>query len=186
MKQPGVPMSDLARAFLDSMLIENPVVMTFVGALLAAVLPRSARSSYTPALRYALALFLAGMVGGAIAAALPSVAAPAVYIVVGLLGVGSLLAVGELRGEWLGMPQAVLATAPLVGVQMLASTYGDFDLVVAAAGGSAIGFAVMLVLVGAIREASRISETTDTFKTNPVVLFSLAVFAIVFAGFLFW
>lgn len=179
-------MSDIPRVFLDSMLIDNPVVMTFVGALIAVVLPRSARSSYLPALRFAVTLFVVGIAGGGIVAASSSTAAPAVHIVVGLLGLGSLLAVGELRGEWLGMPQAVLAMAPLVGVQMLVATRDDFGLVVAAAGGSAIGFAVVYVLLGAIRESSRISETTDTFKTNPVVLFSLAVFAIAFAGFLFW
>ena len=179
-------MSPAIRAFLDSMLIQNPVVMTFVGALLAIVVPRSARSSFRPALRFSVALFFAGLVGATLTSIVPTVAVPMVFLAVGLATTGLLLALGELHDEWLGMPQAVLAIAPLVGVQILVGAYGDAAAVVAAAGGNAIGFAVMFVLIGAIRESSRISEASDTFKTNPVVLFSMAVFALAFTGFLFW
>lgn len=179
-------MSMTLRAFLDSMLMGNPVVMTFVGALLAVAVPRTARTSFQPALRFGVALFFAGLVGAALSALLPDVAAPMVYLAVSLVTSGLLLALGELRDEWMGMPGAILAVAPLIGVQVLVGAYGDAAAIVAAAGGNAIGFSIMFVLVGAIRESSRISEASDTFKTNPVVLFSMAVFALALTGFLFW
>ncbi|TVQ98726.1 MAG: hypothetical protein EA403_13860 [Spirochaetaceae bacterium] len=174
------------RAFLDSILIQNPVVMTFVGALLAVVVPRSARSSLRPALRFSVALFFAGLVGATLTTMVPIVAAPMVFLAVGLATTALLLALGELRDTWMGMPQAILGVAPLIGVQILVGTYGEPAAMVAASGGNAVGFAIMFVLIGAIRESSRISESSDTFKTNPVVLFSMAVFALALTGFLFW
>ncbi len=179
-------MSEIARAFLDSMLIENPVVMSFIAALPVAVLPRSARTSFGPALRFSLVFFGAALIGATVATHVPPSVAPAVYLIVGLAAVGVLFAAGELRSQWLGMPQAVIALAPMIGVQMLVAKSGELSLMVAASAGNSLGFAVMFIVIGSIRESSRMSETTETFKTNPVVLFSMAVFAIVFSGFLFW
>lgn len=178
-------MNELSRAFLDAMLVDNPVVMTAVGALLAVVAPRSAKTSYVPAVRFGFTLFLSGLIGGGLSLSVPGPVAPAVFIVVALAATGSLVALGELRDEWMGLPQAILAVAPVVGVQLLVARHGDLSLILGASAGSAIGFAAMFVLIGAIRESSRMSETTDTFKTNPVVLYSLAMFALVMTGFVF-
>lgn len=179
-------MNPLLRIFLDAILIGNPVVMVPVGALLATVVPQSARSSYLPGARIALAVFLTTLLGGTIAAALPAQIAPVVFVVVALGGTGVLVALGELRGRWLGLPQALLAPGFLVGMQLLMTTHEDVSSIVAGAAGSASGLFVMFVIIGAIRESSRISESSNTFKTNPVILFSLAVFAVAFTGFLFW
>lgn len=179
-------MNPLLRTFLDAILMGNPVVMVPVGALLATVVPRSARSSYLPGARIALTVFLTALTGGTIAAALPAQIAPVVFIVVGLGGTGALVGMGELQGRWLGLPQALLAPGLLVGMQLLMAAHQDVSQIVAASAGGALGLFVMFVITGAIRESSRISETSSTFKTNPVVLFSLAVFAVVLTGFLFW
>ena len=178
-------MNELSRAFLDAMLVSNPVVMTAVGALLAVVMPRSAKTSYVPALRFGLTLFLSGLIGGALATAVPGPIAPAIFVVVALTATGSLVALGELRDEWLGLPQAILAIAPVIGVQILVAGHGDLSLIVGASAGNAVGFSAMYVLIAAIRESSRMSETTDAFKTYPVVLYSLAVFAVIMTGFVF-
>ena len=179
-------MSDIARTFLDSMLIGNPVVMSLIAALLVAVLPRSARSSFGPALRFSLVFFGAALIGGTIATNVPSTVAPAVYLIVGLAAIGALYAAGELHERWIGMPQAVIALAPMIGVQMLVAEFGELSIMLAASAGNSLGLAVMFILIGSIRESSRMSESSDTFKTFPVVLFSMAVFAVIFSGFLFW
>ncbi|TVR50935.1 MAG: hypothetical protein EA426_20485 [Spirochaetaceae bacterium] len=179
-------MSDIVRAFLDSMLIENPVVMSFIAALLVAVLPRSARSSFGPALRFSLVFFGAALIGATVVTNVPAPFAPAVYLIVGLAAVGALYAAGELREQWMGMPQAVIALAPMIGVQMLVAESGELSIMLAASAGNSLGLAVMFIVIGSIRESSRMSETTDTFKTYPVVLFSMAVFAVILSGFLFW
>ena len=179
-------MSDNIRTFLDSMLIGNPVVMTFVGALLALVIPRSLRSALRPALRFSVVLFFAGLLGATLSTLVPGLAVPLVYLAVSLMSLGLLLALGELKEDWKGMPQAVLAMAPLIGVQLLVSNLPEPSIMLAGAAGNALGFGGMFLLIAAIRESSRISETSDTFKTNPVVLFSMAMFALAFSGFLFW
>jgi len=178
-------MNELTRVFLDAMLIQNPVAMTAVGALLAVLGPRSAKASYLPALRFGLTLFLSALIGGALSLSVPGPVAPAIFLIVALGATGSLVALGELRDEWLGLPQGILAIAPVIGVQVLVAGQGELSLMVGASAGNAVGFAAMYVLIAAIRESSRMSETTDTFKTNPVVLYSLAVFAIVMTGFVF-
>lgn len=179
-------MSEVTRAFLDGMLLKNPVFMTFTGALLAAVIPRSARTSWAPAARYSVVFFFAALLGGALANSLSSALVPLVFVGTSLVSVLVLRHLGELSGEWMGMPSAILAIAPLLGIQMLVAQAGEFAGVVASAGGNSLGFFLAFVLLGAIRETSRISEAKPVFKTNPVVLFSMAVFALALVGFIFW
>lgn len=179
-------MNETTRIFLDSLLIQNPVFMTFVGALMATVLPTSARRSFTPAARYAVVFFFSMLTGGAFALAVGDVFAPVVYLSVALVAIVVLRSWGELRLNWLGMPAMVLAAAPLVGLQVMAAGQGDFAAIAAAAGGYSLGFFVAFVTIGGIREASRMTDAKAVFKTNPVVLYSMALIALALAGFLFW
>lgn len=153
---------------------------------MAAVLPRSTRTSWGPAARYAVVIFFTALAGGAITASLSAALAPLVYLGTTLIAIALLRYWGELDGEWMGMPAMILAAAPLLGIQVLVSGAADLAGTVAAAGGNSLGFFVAFVLLGAIRESSRISEARDVFKTNPVILFSMAIFALALAGFLFW
>lgn len=179
-------MSEITRAFLDGLLLKNPVFMTFVGALMVAVLPRSARGSWVPAARFGVVFFFAALTGGAFTLGASSALVPLVYIGVALLAVRFLVAWGELDGEWMGIPVAVLAMAPLIGLQILVGASGDLAGVVASTAGKSVGFFLAYVLIGAIRESSMISEAKPVFKTNPVVLFSMAMFALALGGFLLW
>jgi hypothetical protein len=179
-------MNDVTRVFLEGMLLKNSVFMTFVGALFVVVIPRAARSSWAPAARFGVVLFFATLVGGTVAGAVIEPLIPFVYIGVALLSVRFLLYLGELREEWMGMPATVLAMVPLVGMQAIAGGAGEFAHTVASAGGNSLGFFFAFMVIGAIRESSRISEARPIFKTNPVVLFSMAIFALAMAGFVFW
>ncbi len=179
-------MTETTRLFFDSLLIQNPVFMTFVGALMVTVLPPSARRSFTPAARYGVVFFFSMLTGGVFSLAVGELIAPVVYISVALIAIVLLRLWGELRRDWLGMPAMVLAAAPLVGLQVMVAGQGEFSLVVASAGGYALGFFAAFLIIGGIREASRMTEARDLFKTNPVILFSMALIALALAGFLFW
>ena len=179
-------MTSLMRVFLDSMLIENPVFMTFVGALAAVVLPRTARTSYAPGLRLGVAFFFVGFGGAVTAAAGPEVFVPAVYVLAAGIGIVPLVKAGDLSGEALGVPSALLIAAPLIGVQLLLTAQGDLARIVAGAAGNALGFSAAYIIIGAVRETVLLAEAKKIYKTNPVILFTMAMFAVVMSGFLFW
>ncbi len=179
-------MNQALRTFLDGLLIYNPVLMTFVGALLVVILPRSARSSWAPAARFGVVFFFSSLIGATLASTVPAVLSPLVYIGVALVSIGVLRMRGELGDDWMGIPSSIIAVAPLVGLQMIVAGAGDFTGMTASAGGNALGFFAAFVVIGAIRETSRISEADKLFKTNPVVIFSMAIFSLALAGFLFW
>ncbi|GAB6091399.1 Rnf-Nqr domain containing protein [Spirochaeta dissipatitropha] len=179
-------MNESVKVFLDSMLIENPVFMGLFGALAALVLPRTARTSYAPALRFGIALFFSALAASAVSAIAAQWIQPIVHLAVSIVIIAALLKSGDLSGEWLGMPKAVLAAAPIFGIQLLIAQHSNPATVTAAAAGSAAGFAGAYILLGAIRESVMIAESRKIFKTNPVMLFSMAMFALVMSGFLFW
>ncbi len=177
-------MTDLTRTFLDGIFYANPVFMMFVGATLAAAEARSVKSSFGPAVRFAAVLMAAGLAGGILASAVPGVAQVVVYLVIAAAGIGLLRSWGELHGTWLGLPKAFVALAPLFGFQMITAQAGDASMVLASAVGQGLGFALGFIVVGAAREHSQLAESSVAFKTNPVVLFTMAVFALVMSGFL--
>lgn len=185
-------MNSVTRAFLDAALLQNPVFMTFVGALAGAVLPHSTKRSFRPALRFAVVLFFTALVGAIAAGSasatsgLGSTAVPFVYFALACAAVAVLWRSGELRDEWLGMPTPMLVWTLLIGAQILSTQQPDVAHMLGAAGGMALGFAGAFILIGGVRESSRLSESNAVFKTNPVVLISMGVFALVCAGFLFW
>jgi uncharacterized membrane protein YoaK (UPF0700 family) len=175
-------MSTLTRTFFEAMLTANPVFVTFIGAGAALVLPASARRSFMPALRFGVVVFIASLVGTASGGA----AGVIVQFLVALVATGVLWHLGELREEWYGMPQTVLVLPLLMGAQLAAAHQPDLGHALALTGGLASGFSGAFILVGSIRETARLSESPELYKTNPVVLFSMAVFALICSGFLFW
>ena len=179
-------MNPTLREFLDLLLVRNPVFMVFIGTLLAAVEARSARGSLLPALRFAVVLAGAAFIGGVLASRVPGFAQLLVLAAIAVAGTAILWAWGELRGQWLGLPKAILAAAPLAGAQLLALEAGSLGSAAAGAAGSAVGFAWAFIVLGSIREFSSLTETGAAFKTYPVVLLSMGIFSLVLTGFLFW
>ena len=177
-------MTDLTRTFLNGIFFENPIFMVFIGATLAAAEARSVKTSFGPALRYAVVLIAAGLAGGMLASLVPGVVQVVVYLVIGAAGVGLLRSWGELHGTWLGLHKSFIALAPLFGFQMIVAQAGDPAMMLASAVGQGLGFALGFIIVGAAREQSLLAESSIVFKTNPVVLFTMAVFALVMSGFL--
>lgn len=179
-------MSDAARAFFNGMLIENPVFMTYLGAIAIAVLPKRAHGSSTTAIRLGIAFFLSALVGVALATALPPIVAPLAFLFAGLGAVGALLHFGELSGTWYGLPRGLIVVPLMIGAPVLAMQQADITMAVARAGGGALGFVGAFLLFGAIRETVIIAESRKEFKTTPVILFSMALFSLALSGFLFW
>ena len=177
-------MTDLMRTFLNGIFHENPIFMMFIGATLAAAEARSVKTSFGSAVRFATVLVATGLAGGMLASFVPGVAQVVVYLAVGAAGVGLLRSWGELHGTWLGLPRPIIALAPLFGFQMIVAQAIDPATMLASAVGQGLGFALGFIIVGAAREQSSLAESSDVFKTNPVVLFTMAVFALVMSGFL--
>ncbi len=179
-------MNEMTGVFLDGMLIENPVFMTFLGALAVAVLPQSSRGAGLMAVRIAVASFISSLAGVALVTAVPEALEPLVYLAVGLLAAGSLLRFGELQGEWLGLPKILVVLPLFIGTPYVASLHQELATAVAQSAGNSLGFVGAFVLIGAVRESVRISEARSEFKTTPVVLFTMAIFSLALTGFLFW
>lgn len=179
-------MNETTRVFLNGMLIENPVFMTFFGALVVAVLPQTARGTWATAVRIAVTMFLATVASVALAAAVPEALQPLVFLAVALVAAGSLLHFGELQGEWLGLPTILIALPLFIGTPYVAVMHQDLAMAVAQSAGSSLGFIGAFVLIGAVRESVRISEAPGEFKTTPVILFTMAIFSLAMTGFLFW
>jgi Na+-translocating ferredoxin:NAD+ oxidoreductase RnfA subunit len=177
-------MTDLTRTFLDGIFFQNPVFMLFVGATLALAEARSTKSSFGPAIRFAAVFFTAGLAGGMLASVVPSVAQVVVYLAIGAAGIGLLRSWGELHGVWLGLPKSIVALAPLFGLQMIVAQAGDPALMLASAAGQGLGFALGFIIIGAAREQSLLAESSVVFKTNPVLLFTMAVFSLIMSGLL--
>ncbi len=176
-------MNPLLREFFDQILSGNPVFMTTLGALLALVESRRIRPAFLSALRIGVVFAGVAMAGGVLAAAVPAPVRPLILLVGVAAGVGLLLAWGELRGEWAGLPRSVLALVPLAGLQMTVAALPGPAEMVAAGAGAALGFAWAFITLAAVREAVRLAECDARFKTTPVMLLSMGMFALVLYGF---
>jgi len=176
-------MNPLVRLLLDGILASNPVFMTTLGALLALIEARRLRPACITAVRIGLVFAVVAGAGGLLAAAVPVAVRPLVLLAGIAAGAGVLRAWGELSGEWAGLPRLVPALVPLAGLQMtVAALPGPAEAVAAAAGG-ALGFVWAYIALAAVRETAQLAECNAHFKTTPVLLFSMALFALALYGF---
>ena len=175
-------MSVVTRAFFVALLTENLVFMTFIGAAVAVVFATTVRRSAITAVRVGAMLFITAVISTAFSGDLAVI----LQFLLALVSVGILWQFGDLRDSWQGMPGAVLAVPLFMGVQLLIQKLPSLGEAFATSGGMALGFAGAFLLVASVRETARLSEANQLFKTNPVVIFSMAIFALICTGFLFW
>jgi Na+-translocating ferredoxin:NAD+ oxidoreductase RnfA subunit len=178
-------MSPLVRSFFDSLLLENLVFSTFIGSLLVLLESRSTKSSYRPAVHYGFVFFGTGLLGGLFLQAELTILHPAYVMLVTGLGLYLLSKLHLTQGEWFGLPKVILLVTPLVGMQLMTGRVTTTDQILGTALGLAMGFTGAYIILGAIKEHIQLSEARPFFKTMPVLLFSLAMFSLIMAGFVF-
>lgn len=176
-------MNPTLKMFVDGWFADNPVFVGLLCALPALVMPERAKTAVAPAIRLGAVFATIAVGGGLLAAALPSPLLPVVVLAGTATGIGLLRVWGELRGEWAGLPKSVLVLAPLAALQLRVAELPGMAEAMAVAGGAALGFAWAFIALGAIREAVRIAECDPVFKTLPVMLFSMGMFALALYGF---
>lgn len=177
------------RSFLVFMLTRNVVFVLFIGLLIPVINAHPVRSTFGAALKHAVALLFAALIGLAGAAILPAsarFAEPALFFLLTLPIVRILQAWGELKGEWAGVPRRLLAYIPYTGIMLhlRAAELSGLESVTAAFG-AATGYYLAFVLIAAITEQIRLSEAAHRYKGLAALLFAIAILALALAGFPF-
>jgi hypothetical protein len=183
-------MNPTVRIFFEYALTRNLAFVLFFGFLLPIISTHTLKQSYHCAIKYAVTLLFATLAASAANGLLVAVAAwaiPAAYFLITLLAIRLLLAWGELKGEWGGIPRTMLAWIPFLGTMFyLQSQNLDGLQAVNAAFGSAAGFFIVFIIVAALTEQIRLSEAPALYKRLSTLLFAIFVFALAFAGFTFY
>ena len=177
------------RSFFIFMLTRNLAFVLFIGLLIPVINAHPVRTTFGAALKHAVALLLAAIIGLAGAAILPEAARfaePALFFLLTLPIIRILQAWGELKGEWAGIPRSLLAYIPYTGIMLhlRAAELSGIESVTAAFG-AATGYYLAFILIAAVTEQIRLSEATPLYKGLATLLFAIAIFAIALAGFPF-
>ena len=177
------------RAFLVFMLTRNVAFVLFIGLLIPVINAHPVRTTFSTALKHAVALLIAALIGSAGTAILPAAASfaePALFFLLTLPIIRILQAAGELKGEWAGIPRSLLAYIPYTGIMLhlRAANLAGLESVTAAFG-AATGYYLAFVLIAAVTEQIRLSEAPHLYKGLATLLFAIAIFALALAGFPF-
>ena len=177
-------MNPTTRIFLDALLANNPVFVIPAGALFAVVLAEQTGSrAVLSAIRCGCVLLVTALLAGAGISRTPALWQPVWIALATGSGIGILHAWGDLRGEWLGLPKTVVALFPLAASPLYVARYMQWEQQSAMAAGLAIGFVTATILLSVTQVAIAMSEANRMFKTLPVILFAMAIFALLLFGF---
>ncbi len=177
-------MSAITRIFLDAMFANNAVFVIPAGALFALVLAeQTGQRAMLSAIRCGLVLLFAGLLGGAAISHTHAAWQPLWVALATAAGISILHAWGDLQGEWLGLPKTVIALFPMAASPLLVAQYVQWGQQTALAVGLALGFVAASILLSVVHVAIGMSEANRIFKTLPVLLFAMGVFALLLFGF---
>ena len=183
-------MNDIILLFWNSLISNNIVFISFIGVLLIVIETPKLKDSYLDGLKITAGLSMSIILAWIISYYIPSAYnhfLPGVYFINSLLGIYIIRNLGLLKGEWIeGLPRAILALAPLIGIQLLFQEQSsDYNLDFFKILGSLSGFYLAFVLIAAIKEQLKLKEIKDIFKSEYMVLIVLALFAAIVYGFSF-
>ncbi len=180
-------MSELMGVFLENIVPQNMVLIYFLGVLLSIAETEGVRTTLFKGVKYSLGLFFAVIIGVIVAESLPLALEflhPWIFLLTALGAVFIFQLIGDLKGEFYGIPRLFLPLVPIVGVQYLLMDRGlSFDVMVISALANSIGFYLGFILTGTIKEQIMISETDDIYKFAPALLISLGVLSMAVMGF---
>ncbi len=111
---------------------------------------------------------------------------PGCFFLVSLGAIIVLQYLGELKGDYYGMPKLFIFMPALLGFQWIILERNlVFTEMMVTAFANAIGFYIAFVLIATLKEQMRISEASDIFKLAPAILIGLGIAAMGVSGFLF-
>lgn len=175
--------------FLENILPVNMVLIYSLGVLVSFVETDRVRPSLVKGLKFAFAILFAGLFGWIIMDTIGiefEFIAAWVFFLVSLGIILILQYLGELKGEFYGLPKLFLFLPTLVGFQWLLLernlVFSDMMVTVFA---NALGFYIAFVLIATLKEQMRISEASDIFKLAPAILIGLGIAAMGISGFSF-
>ncbi len=182
-------MSELMGIFLENIASQNMVLIYFLGVLISIAETGGVRTSLLKGVKYSLGLFFAVIIGVIVADSLPLALEfihPWIFLLTALGAVFIFQLMGDLKGDFYGIPRLFLPLIPIVGLQYLLVDRGlSFDVMVISALANSIGFYMGFILIGTIKEQIMISETDDIYKFAPALLISLGVLSMAVKGFAF-
>lgn len=182
-------MNETFGLFLENILPNNMVLIYSLGVLVSFVETERVRPSLIKGVKFAFAVFFAGIFGWIIVDAIGiefEFLAAWIFFLISLGIIIILQYLGELKGDFYGLPKLFLFLPTLVGFQWLILerdlVFSDMMITVFA---NAIGFYIAFVLIATLKEQMRISEANDIFKLAPAILIGLGIAAMGVAGFSF-
>lgn len=182
-------MNETFGLFLENILPVNLVLIYSLGVLVSLVESDRVRPSLVKGVKFAFAILFAGIFGWVIVDSIGiefEFLAAWVFFLVSLGAIIVLQYLGELKGDYYGIPKLFIFMPALLGFQWIMLERNlVFSEMMITAFANAIGFYIAFVLIATLKEQMRISEANDIFKLAPAILIGLGIAAMGVAGFSF-
>ncbi len=182
-------MREIAAVFWEYVFPENILLVYFFGVLLAIVETPGLKRSFKKGFKLSCGLLISALSGWIITGYISGeqdFIALLIFLLTSLFAIYLLQKMGELEGEWLGLPKMVLVFVPMIGLQWLAREQGinitDSFFMIA---GSVTGFYMSFILIAAIKEQIRLAEAKKIFKNEYTLLLAIGFLALAVIGFSF-
>jgi Na+-translocating ferredoxin:NAD+ oxidoreductase RnfA subunit len=180
-------MSEMIFIFLDQLLKNNLVLISFTAVLLIIVETPKLRAAFKAGTIITGAMGFAAISAWIFSYYLNSInfVFPAVYFLNSLISIKIIKSYGLLQGEWIsGLKREIIALAGLLALQFNLIdkiTYNYQDLIIITA--SLAGFYLIFIIVAAIKEQLDLKENKKIFKKEYTLFLVLAFLAALMSGF---
>ena len=182
-------MSEMIFVFLDQLLKNNLVLISFTAVLLIVVETPKLRTAFKDGKVITGAMGFAAISAWIFSYYLSSInyVFPAVYFLNSLIAIKIIKSYGLLQGEWIsGLKREIIALAGLLALQfnlIEKATYNYQDLIVIIA--SLAAFYLIFVVVAALKEQLDLKENKEIFKKEYTLFLVLAFLTAIMSGFNF-
>ncbi len=182
-------MREVAVLFWNNVLSRNLIFIQFLGVLLAVVETEGLRTSLKKGYILAKGILISAVLGWIFMAWIPEGSEYIilwVFLTVSLIIIYFIQKSGYLTETWKGMPEFILILVPMIGLQWTVWEQGvDFADKIYMIAGSVAGFYLAFILIAAVKEQIKLSETSMIFKKLPTLLLAIGFFALAVIGFSF-
>jgi len=182
-------MSEIIFIFLDQLLKNNLVLISFTAVLLIIVETPKLRTAFKTGTIITGAMGFAAISAWIFSYYLGSInfVFPAVYFLNSLIAIKIIKSYGLLQGEWIaGLKREIIALAGLLAFQfnlIEKAAYNYQDLIIITA--SLAGFYLIFIIVAALKEQLDLKENQEIFKKEYTLFLVLAFLTAIMSGFNF-
>lgn len=180
-------MSEMIFVFLDQLLKNNLVLISFTAVLLIIVETPKLRAAFKEALVITRAMSFTAISAWIFSYYLNSInfVLPAVYFLNSLIAIKIIKSYGLLQGEWIaGLKREFIALAGLLALQFNLTEkliYDYQDLIIITA--SLAAFYLVFIIVAAVKEQLDLKENKKIFKKEYTLFLFLAFLTALMSGF---